>query len=206
MKGNRRCKIKLVYIVIILNAVWLVWVALYNQICHKHKESASVKKYENIGEWVPYGDNYIREIYCKGYSMRINQICITDAEEYTKKLTALGYTEDRERAIPLEKVCEIEVTLKNENNTDIGIDFLSTLLVGEDFYTTLECQWFEVINDLGTDTFGGIRLHENTEYTVKLPYSFTELMYREKKGRKLENEKMWLVLTGYPEETWARVQ
>lgn len=203
MKGNRRHNF---YVIVVLSVIWLLWVTIYNQKCHKYKETAVVKKYETTGEWIPYGDNYNGTIYCKGYSMRINQIRIVEAEEYVRELAEIGYKENRERNIPLQKVCEIEVTLKNENNTDMGIDFLSTHLIGEDFYTTLECKWFEIINELNTDTMGGIRLRENTEYTVRLPYSFNQLVYREKTGRKLETENMWLVLTGYPEEIWARVQ
>lgn len=189
-----------------MSAVWLLWVAVYNQKCRGYKETAPVKKYETIGEWIPYGENYNGQIYCNGYSIRINQMRIVDFEEYKKELVRCGFTEFREGAVPEQKVCEIEVTLKNENNTGAGIDFLSTQLIGEDFYTTLECQWFEIINHLEANSMGGIRLHENTEFTVWLPYKFNPVMYREKMGRKLENEKMWMKLTGYPEEIWARVQ
>ncbi len=196
-------------ILIALLAFFMIWgilVAKFNLTIKKENQLMPIKKYENIGEWIPFGSNYMVDAYCDGYSIRIDDLRIVEYETYMEELLKLGYQEDSMQDINVQKVLEVEVTLKNEDNTDKGIDFLSTWLLGKDFYVVLSTKWFEAVNSLKDNSMGGIRLRTNTEYKLKLPYPLTELTYREKIGRKIEKEELWLCLTRYPQERWARVQ
>lgn len=204
MKSGKRCIIMLLAF-LFLGGAWGIRFVTFNREIRDIKVMP-IQKYEKTGEWIPFGDNYLSDSYCNGYSIRIDSFRIVEYETYMGELADLGYQEDEVQEIKVEKVLEAKVTLKNEENVDKGIPFLSAWLFGEDFYTVLNIEWFEAVNFLTPNSMGGVSLRTNTEYQMKLPYCLTEVSYREKFGRNIEKEKLWLKITGYPEERWVRVQ
>lgn len=191
-------------ILFILSIAWGVRVICLNKEV-KNLTSDSLQKYEEIGEWVEFGENYLMDSYCNGYSIRIDDFRIVEYEKYIKEMSTLGYQENDVSGCKPEKVLEVGITLKNEENVDIGIPFLSAWLVGQDFYSVLNPEWFDAVNNL-KESGGGIKLHNNTEFKLKLPYPILDSTYREKYRRKLKKEKLWLCITRYPEQRWVRVQ
>lgn len=204
---NRKKNIIILVALLTLGLAWSVRYVTFNKEIRNNSTAKKVIKYNKIGEWVPFGNNYMVDSYCNGYFIRIEGFRILDYDIYMQELAELGYREDEQRSYPqVKKILEVEITLKNKENVDKGINFLDTWLFGEDFYMVLVPKWFEVVNSFDANSMGGVSLRTDTEYRMKLPYSMTEITYREKLGRRLEKEKLWMRLTGYPEERWVRVQ
>lgn len=208
MRGARKRKfhkyIMTVLIFFVLTVAWTVRFFSFQRVIRDIKTEIPLKKHEDIGQWVPFGDNYQLYSYCEDYWLKIDNVRILDAEEDKEELEILGYSGDALENRNL--IIELEVTLKNQGNTDGGISFLSSWLLGEDFYTTLDVEQFEAINSLEQNSMGGVRLHTDSECKLRLPYPVSESAYRKKINRSIEKEQLWLWLTSYPEENWARVQ
>lgn len=205
MTRTKRKRMTWVLLFGILTILWGVRYVTFNKEILAIKEPAHIIKYEDVGEWAEFGENYVGDNYMKGYSIRIKNVRYVSPEAYAREVMGMEYHSDIVQD-QMTTVCEVEVEIKNEQNTDTGIDLLSTFLTGPDFYAGIWLECFDAVNGFEENTFGGIRLHTDSECTLKLPYLFWNHLYREKAGRKLENEAMWLTLTGYPEKVWVRVQ
>lgn len=195
-------------IFLVLAILWVVWIILLNGMLIKEKSIIISKEYNNIGEWVPFGDNFYGKTYLNGLELQVKSVHIYEPEEYLCSLENIGYImgeTDNGIKKSMYKICEIEVGIRNIGNQTGKINFLSIWLTGRDFYTTPNTQWFSAINAFEENTIG-IELGINKETILKVLYLFTTHVYRDKAGRKLSEEPLWLVLTAYPERVLARVQ
>ena len=131
----KRCikRVAILMLFLALGTVWWIRVAAVNREIQEIKTLLPVQKFETVGEWVPFGDNYLLDCYCNGYSIRIDNFRIVEYEDYMKELAEnVDYMEEYS-PIKVNKVLEVEVTL-------------SAWLFGEDFYTALHTEWFEAVN------------------------------------------------------------
>lgn len=190
-----------------LAVFWIIWVEMLNGKLVKEKDPVFVKKYENIGEWVPCGNNYYGKTYMNGWEIQVKTVKAYKQEEYLQRLKEIGYQENAQPDTygDTGQVYEIEIGIKNAGNQEEKIRFLPIWLVGRDFYATPKTGWLCAINGFEENSIG-VQLAQDEETTLRIPYSFTTNMYREKRGRRLKDEKLWLWLTAYPEQVLARVQ
>lgn len=205
-RGKKRILFFLIFF--LTGSIWLAHIRLLNEKLLKSNPVVVEKKYETIGEWVPFGDNYYGKNYLYGYSLRVKSTKTYEPEEYREKImdksssTHPAYTEVIKHAY---KIYEVEVEVKNENNTGEGLRILALNLVGRDFVGTINTKHFMDVNGYDSDTIG-IQITPGTQTTVYLPFVILDSNYREKFTRKLKTEPMWIMLTAYPERRMARVQ
>lgn len=168
-------------------------------------DTHSFKIYSNTADWIPFGDNYLMANYMNGAFARIEKTRIVDIEDYLKELG------DHVDAASLDfkksdHVLEVELTLKNENDTDLPIDLLALILTGEDFHCTMEPDWLYPVNNFKGAGIGGILIPSHSELLLKIPFWIDSRTYREKFKRTLETEPLWLSLTGYPETVKVKLR
>lgn len=205
--GRHAWKIAVVFV---LAAAWCIRFATLASSLDRRKPTAFTElTYENTGEWVPFGDNYYGKDYLRGFWFQARGSKIYTPEEYAKKLEAQG--------TPVSEMCrqilsrtymiyEVEAGIKNEGHETGQIRFLPLDLIGRDFVASVNTEILSVVNGYQEDTIG-VEIAQGSETTVLLPYILLEnVTYREKPGRTLESEPLWIRLTAYPERVQVRVQ
>lgn len=192
-----------VVIGIFFGVMWIIWVFVLNNRVISQEYAIVEKKYDNIGEWVSCGDNYYGKTYMNGIEVRIKSAEYYQWEEYLQKLRAMGYSE--ENTDYRGPVYEVALDMRNTGSWDVQVGFLAMYLTGRDFCTTPWTEWCQVINGFDEGSIG-VQLGPGKEIALKISYILSERMYREKMGRKLKEEPLWIMLTAYPERILARVQ
>lgn len=179
--------------VLVLLILWGVRVYSLNDYYWK-KDSIEVLHYPP-GQYVEFGNNYFRGNYIDGYSIKVDSYKIEDIDEFLG--TYNKSRDDYEEDMP-ERVCQVEVTIRNEDSEAPGIALSDISLCGIDYYSTFNFELFGLANpDLGMNM--NIYLDPHSEYTVRLVFPLWRERFTRNNWNNMDKLNMMLLLTSFPQ-------
>ena len=101
--------------IVLLCAAW-VW--RYTTLNHVYKNLCAQKELHEIGDVVPFGQDYIGGARIDGYSLRVDQFDIVDFDEY---ISGSNLVDIDDYPSHPEKLALTYITLSNENSDAEGV-------------------------------------------------------------------------------------
>lgn len=114
--------------------------------------------------------------------------------EYDELLSEYGLENFTELYAP-DRVYLLKILLRNTNNTETGVSFLSWYIQSDAVLEDLNLDLYYELNNL--DSYD-IALRENSEMEFLLPYNLREDFFHTSEWKNLEDYNMWLTVTWYP--------
>lgn len=182
-------------------AVALVLIFLWGvRVVHVNQKYPDVERKEYPqGEMVDLGRDVVFYDSMEGYEVRLDQAKIWN---YQDLLNEHGIEEVAEQFFAPEKIYLVEITIKNVNNTETGINLGDLYIQSKSVYCDLDYALYYELNHLDTDA---VALRENTEMRFLLPYNLRENHFRKNVWNHLEEYPMWLTVTWYPTKKILRL-
>ena len=170
-KEKKRNKLILIISSVLLVLSVIVWaVMFYNTNKNAYKQEV---EYYEMGEFVEVGDDffYVAEDNCNGYSVRVNKARLVDFKEYVEgnggEVNPDSYSVD----FPMPKyLVELDITVKNENNTDGHVDLRNFKLNRGSMSMSIDFQVLGLVEEFFTG-YTGFMLVENSEADMKLVFT-----------------------------------
>ncbi len=186
-------------LIVLLCAAW-AW--RYTTLNHVYKNLCAQKELHEIGDVVPFGQDYIGGACIDGYSLRVDQFDIVDFGEYISSSDLVDV--DDYPSHP-EKLALTYITLFNGSSDAEGVMLTDLALHGVDNYVGLDWELLTKLNLVLQGNFG-IHLSPNTEYQLVLPFDLQKAFFGSDTWRHLDKYSMYLHMTSFPMEKDIKVQ
>lgn len=167
----------------------LAWVARVYWINQKYPDVE--RKTYALQEEVELGKDIMDYDTMEGYFVTIESAQIY---EYGDLVSLYNLNDFKEENAP-ERIYLLKVLLRNTNNTETGIDFLSWKIQSDSVGQSLDFKLYYELNNLDSCT---IALRENSEMEFLLPYNLRKDFFYPSEWKNLEDYNMWLTVTWYP--------
>lgn len=182
-------KLKCVLIPLVTVLLAAAWYARYTSLNRFYDSiDDSVEMIYPMGEDVPFGEDYIGGgSPANGYLLRADGFRIADFEDICPGV---------EGDTP-EKLALVEITLKNTGSDAEGVMLSELSLHGIDELLFLDHDALDRLNP-GLQGNLGIRLSENTVYSLTLPYDLYRANFSGGTWSRLDQYALFLQLTSFP--------
>lgn len=208
---NKKQKIK--KIIAVVGAVTMIIILILWAVktinTNKLKIDASEKYYE-MGEEVDIGDCFFTDAREKmqGYSVKVNSAELVDYEEILKKYGQTINLDNFNENYPAPKYAYLlNMTIKNTDNKDSGVFVLPYALYNKSLQIPVDFDLWGYMDENFTGE-PGLRLVENTEVTITIPFTPMPLntgVDHEELEKRMENEPFYLCVSNFPERKLIEV-
>ena len=183
----------LVPAVLLIIAISL-WAIQYNNINRYFNNTypLALKCYE-AADVVPFEDNVLAGNELNGYKIEVNR---TQIMETSRFLEIHNISNHKFENLP-EKVCDVELTIYNENSDAEGIYLPDLVLHGVDYQTDWNSDLMNILNsEMGGAL--GVSVPKGYEYTVHIVYNLRKMHFATKTWENMDNYSLFIKVTDYP--------
>ena len=166
-------------------------------VVNQEVQSASEKTYK-VGEEVPLEDDVLQVDSMNGYSITVNTAEVLAFSEFIKKYD--GNEDDIPEGDRPEKVYDINVTIKNTDNRDTGINLQDIYIQENMAVAGFDIFCYRIANAAAGYINTNIAIREGTEVQLQLTYGLVENNFTKKSWNNMENIGMKLIVSLYPEK------
>ena len=198
MTMNKR---KVIWIIAgVIFAIWLAAVIYINVSSERQK----VKVYE-IGDVVPFGQNYYEESYeiIDGYKAQVISGNIYKYEDYLTLMDIPGQKDSHQKY-----VYDLEICFYNEDlDSERGINIISTYLASADDRLAINIDLLTQIYPQLGDSPTEFRIRPGTSMVMHIPFQmeYISALYVGDEEKFLKGNEFYLNVTQYPEKQLVRI-
>lgn len=164
------------------------------------------------GEFVEYGDNFFYRSSSEqrnGYSIKVVDAKLMRMEDYLKNI-GLSYSDylkmiEDSSGFEKEYVVDVQIIIKNTNNTVGNFDRLDTRIHGINFCLSCEDILFDYMYPNLKDSYG-FKVRENTEYKINIPYCPEAVDIKTCNEKYLMGNNLYLNISQYPVKKMIKLQ
>ena len=184
----------------VIFALWLAAVIYINVSSERQK----VKVYE-IGDVVPFGQNYYEESYeiIDGYKAQVISGNIYKYEDYLTLMDIPGQKDSHQKY-----VYDLEICFYNEDlDSERGINLISTYLASADDRLAINIDLLTQIYPQLGDSPTEFRIRPGTSMVMHIPFQmeYISVLYVGDEEKFLKGNEFYLNVTQYPEKQLVRI-
>ena len=171
-----------------------LWAIQYNNINRYFNNTypLALKCYE-AGDVVPFEDNVLAGNELNGYKIKVNR---TQIMETSRFLETHNISNHKFENLP-EKVCDVELTIYNENSDAEGIYLPDLVLHGVDYQTDWNSDLMNILNsEMGGAL--GVSVPNGYEYTVHIVYNLRKMHFATNTWENIDNYSLFIKVADYP--------
>ena len=184
----------------VIFALWLAAVIYINVSSERQK----VKVYE-IGDVVPFGQNYYEESYeiIDGYKAQVISGNIYKYEDYLTLMDIPGQKDSHQKYVYDLKICFYNEDLDSER----GINLISTYLASADDRLAINIDLLTQIYPQLGDSPTEFRIRPGTSMVMHIPFQmeYISALYVGDEEKFLKGNEFYLNVTQYPEKQLVRI-
>ncbi len=192
---NKRRKIFLIICLVLVTVSLVLWAVSFTSV--NAKAFRQEIEYCKMGETVELENNFFFQAqeHLEGYSIRVNSAELRDYEELKAE-----YGEKSNRGFGNKYVCLLNVTVKNAGNEDGYFNTMGFILFNGALGLPIDYEIWNMIDE-SIDGNTLLKLRENTEVTLTLPFSpqsLDEAANPKEVYKRLENDSFHFAVCDFP--------